>query len=89
MPHPTACLRCNGALEAGFLVDHGDGNYRYTQTWIGGEPEKSFWTGLKTSNRAQYSIRTWRCSRCGLLESYAVDNAATEVSVPGTLFTVD
>jgi hypothetical protein len=39
--------------------------------WMEGNPEKSFWTGLKTTGRQRYSVMTYRCERCGFLESYA------------------
>ena len=39
--------------------------------WIEGAPEKSFWIGIKTRGRRKLKIETWRCGRCGYLESYA------------------
>jgi hypothetical protein len=39
--------------------------------WVEGAPEKSFWQGLATSKRRVLPIATWRCERCGYLESYA------------------
>ena len=36
-----------------------------------GAPEKSFWSGLKTSGREQHAVVTFRCDGCGYLESYA------------------
>jgi predicted nucleic-acid-binding Zn-ribbon protein len=69
------CPKCNGGMEAGFIVDQtGDARAR-VETWVEGEPTKSFWTGLKLKDRQQLSVTTYRCDRCGYLESYALDEA--------------
>ncbi|TMJ17211.1 MAG: hypothetical protein E6G94_02130 [Alphaproteobacteria bacterium] len=36
---------------------------------------KSFWTGISLGGRARSQIATWRCGRCGFLESYAAGAA--------------
>ena len=36
-----------------------------------GEPVKSIWTGFKVKNADLKDISTYRCRRCGYLESYA------------------
>ncbi len=41
--------------------------------WAPGEPNKSFWTGLKVPKGAAIPIVTLRCERCGFLESYAAE----------------
>ena len=69
---PRACLRCHGNMEAGFVIDRGDGNQAGTQKWVEGAPERSFWHGVKTRGRDVLPVTTWRCERCGYLESYAV-----------------
>ena len=33
---------------------------------------RSFWTGIKTSDRAKFQVTTCRCAGCGYLESYAL-----------------
>jgi len=58
-------------MSDGFVLDLGDHNSSNQQKWIEGEPAKSFWFGLKTSDRDKYAITTYRCDRCGYLESYA------------------
>ena len=63
-------------MEIGFIVNQGHGNARLLPTWVAGAPERSFWTGLKTGDRVNLEVRTYRCSGCGLLESYA--HAAAE-----------
>ena len=65
------CLRCQGSMEPGYIIDHTQHGSSVVQTWFGGEPEKSFWTGLKTKKRSHRQVRTFRCTRCGYLESYA------------------
>ena len=65
------CLRCRGPMEPGFMIDRGDHHSKEVQTWVEGQPERSFWLGLKTKGREQLPVRTYRCERCGYLESYA------------------
>ncbi len=36
-----------------------------------GAPQKSFWAGTKLPEEKQIPVGTFRCSRCGFLESYA------------------
>ena len=67
---PQDCLRCGGTLEAGYIVDEGYGT-RTVAKWIAGAPERSMWTGLKTRDKDRRDVATYRCRRCGYLESYA------------------
>jgi hypothetical protein len=64
------CGKCGGAMEAGFIVDQGYGQ-AHVSAWQRGEPKKSFWTGVKRGGAARLEVATWRCGRCGYLESYA------------------
>lgn len=73
MSAPTECLRCRGAMSVGLVVDRGDYNIGLLQNWVEGAPEKSIWTGLKTKGRDSYKVVTYRCDRCGYLESYAAE----------------
>lgn len=57
-------------MAEGFIVDNTYGG-RSPAAWAEGAPEKSFWTGLSLKDRAVIEVTTWRCSRCGFLESYA------------------
>jgi predicted nucleic-acid-binding Zn-ribbon protein len=67
------CPRCRaGKMSEGFMLDRGESNSRNVQKWIEGEPERSFWLGLQTKGREAFEITTWRCDRCGYLESYAL-----------------
>jgi hypothetical protein len=65
------CPRCRGSMEEGFVLDRGDHSMPDLQAWIEGVPERSRWTGIKTKGRQSYPVKTYRCDRCGYLESYA------------------
>lgn len=67
---PT-CPKCSSPMEAGFILDKIDDSRLKTPEWIEGNPEPAFWTGLKVKGRDRLNIITYRCERCGLLESYA------------------
>jgi hypothetical protein len=58
-------------MEQGFLIDVGHGGGRALPKWAAGEPEKSIWTGIKLRGKEQLDVSTYRCRRCGYLESYA------------------
>jgi uncharacterized Zn finger protein len=64
------CPRCSGSMEVGFVVDEGYGT-RTVAKWVAGEPERSMWAGLKLRGKAKQDVVTYRCKRCGYLESYA------------------
>jgi hypothetical protein len=70
MQRPTSCPKCEGAMTEGFIVDNGYGT-RTVSTWAEGEPRKSIWVGVKLGDKPPVEIQTWRCGRCGYLESYA------------------
>jgi len=57
-------------MSEGFVIDHGDYGSASVSTWHGGAPRKSIWTGVKKSDE-RLEVETWRCGRCGFLESYA------------------
>ena len=67
---PT-CPHCKTTMEPGFVADRGHGDSLSEQKWVEGTAEKSFWRGLKTKGRDAYAVTTFRCDRCGCLESYA------------------
>jgi len=59
-------------MEPGFVIDKGQpyGSVSAPE-WAEGAPEPSFWTGLKLKGRERHAVVTFRCPRCGFLESYA------------------
>ena len=69
MTIPT-CPKCQKKMEDGFIKDEGYGTV-HASKWVEGPPEKSFWSGTKTSGRKQVQVVTYRCTSCGYLESYA------------------
>jgi hypothetical protein len=65
------CPKCGSEMEEGFIKDEGYGTV-HASKWVEGPPEKSYWTGsMKTRGKQQVQVRSYRCSRCGYLESYA------------------
>ena len=65
------CIRCQSTMSEGFLIDRGHMNSKRVGEWVDGVPEWGFWTGLKTKGRDRFAVKTFRCTRCGYLESYA------------------
>lgn len=72
MPGPRLeCPRCVRRLEPGFLLELGDTNVRSVTHWVEGAPEKKLFSGLRTKGRRVLPLTTYRCEKCGYLESYA------------------
>ncbi len=67
---PTRCPKCNGQMVQGFLVDFHAGGQRLVISWVEGAPEQSFWHGTNVPAEKCVPVGTFRCSACGLLESY-------------------
>lgn len=58
-------------MQEGFILDVADGG-RKASSWICGPPETTTWSfGVKIKGKEQYPIWSFRCSKCGFLESYA------------------
>jgi len=64
------CPKCGNRMEEGFILDHTHGG-RLQSAWVEGKPQRSFWTGIKMRGTSQHPVSTFRCERCGFLESYA------------------
>jgi DNA-directed RNA polymerase subunit RPC12/RpoP len=66
------CIRCDGQLEKGFLIDKGDSDITRQARWASGEPSTSFWklSAIQSDSR-MLPVTTYRCQRCGRLESFA------------------
>jgi hypothetical protein len=69
-PKGLTCPKCAAAMEEGLILDHGAYNIGFRPQWVRGGVEFSLKTGLKTSSGAR-GVATWRCTKCGFLESYA------------------
>jgi len=68
------CGKCDGTMREGFLVDSTH-NSRRVARWAEGAPEYWFFRALKLRGRRQLPIRTFRCTKCGFLESWATEHA--------------
>jgi lipopolysaccharide biosynthesis regulator YciM len=55
-------------MGAGYMLD-----YTRVGEWIEGEPEHALFQMLKLKGRRRLPATTYRCERCGYLESYALD----------------
>ena len=64
------CPKCQSVMEVGFVVDHTYGSVAESE-WASGEPAYSIWTGMKMKGRERHPVITYRCPRCGFMESYA------------------
>lgn len=64
------CPKCGGRAELGFLLELKDSNQKAPTEWIEGAVEKA-WYGVKIRGRRRLAVETFRCGRCGHLESYA------------------
>ena len=64
------CPKCRTTMEPGFVLDQSHGVMAQS-AWIEGAPERSFWSGVKLKGRERIPVMTYRCPRCGFLESYA------------------
>lgn len=71
------CPDCNGEMVEGFILDMTYGG-QLVPRWLEGRPEKSMLTGVKAKGKEARSVATYRCTKCGLLRSYAL----TEVDPP-------
>ena len=60
-------------MTEGFLLDRGHYNSKMKQIWVEGAPEKSFWSGIKTTDKNAYYVQALRCGDCGFLEFYTTD----------------
>jgi len=65
-----SCPRCSGSMEPGFIVDEGYGT-RTASRWFRGEAQYGFFGSLKVRRKEGVDVDTYRCTRCGYLESYA------------------
>lgn len=59
-------------MEEGFLLERGDGGTLSSETWVSGNPDKSYLSGVNLKGKVVYSVTTFRCIACGYLDSYAL-----------------
>ena len=67
------CPKCGNAMELGFVIDHTDqaDSGSAAPEWAEGTVQRSLWTGVKIRGKERHPVQTFRCVRCGYLESYA------------------
>ena len=66
-------------MEQGFVIGDDRLGYDTREHWIEGLPKRDIWFGgLDTSDKRVLPVRTYRCMRCGYLESYAPDDTQDE-----------
>lgn len=68
------CSKCDSDMEEGFLLEKGDLGVLSVEAWVMGKPEKSLFSGLSLKGKQVYDVKTFRCTGCGYLESYAPGN---------------
>ena len=71
------CPKCASEMEQvhlGYLVMESSWGPALPIRCVQGKVGKSFWRGRKTVEiEKEYSIDSYRCTRCGYLENYASD----------------
>ena len=71
----TICTKCSSKMEEGFIVEYSHASATSVTAWIEGPPEQSDFLGIpngvKLKNKRQIPLRTFRCTSCGYVESYA------------------
>lgn len=72
MKERIACVKCEGEMVLGFIVDFTYGS-KLQSRWVEGKPEESFWSGIKLDEHPQFLVTSYRCNKCGYLEFYASD----------------
>jgi hypothetical protein len=73
MTQPMICPKCSGHMEAGFIVDRAAGAANLQAKWVDGPaaPPNVWRHGVQLQGRKPVPVTTWRCDRCGYLESFA------------------
>ena len=64
------CGKCGSGMKEGFQLDSIHNSARVAH-WVEGVPEFWFLKVLKLRGRRRLAIQTWRCTKCGFLESFA------------------
>jgi len=82
MSKAVECNRCHAQMESGWVPDNTHSGLQ-RQNWSPGEPQPSFWTGLKLAKNQVLPVTTLRCPRCGYLESYAIPQSQNDLLVSG------
>jgi hypothetical protein len=68
------CYRCGSQTAKGFMIEK-DYTVANQVRWVEGEPQAGWRTAFSGEGggaRTAYRVETWRCAKCGALESFAV-----------------
>jgi Domain of unknown function (DUF6487) len=68
------CGKCGSRLEEGFIPDYGHLQIVQPVTWVEGKPQNSIWVGTRIGDRRQLDVAAYRCTSCGCIEFYALEN---------------
>jgi hypothetical protein len=60
------CPKCGEEMQEGFLIES-----KLPTRWIAGKAKTSVLGGTQARGREQRQVESYRCVRCGYLESYA------------------
>jgi hypothetical protein len=61
-------------MEEGFMPDFAQYQLVRPVTWVEGKPDNSFWTGARIGDKRQLNVVAYRCTSCGYLEFYTVED---------------
>ena len=64
------CRDCRITMDTGLMLDRTHGGSEEPM-WIQGAAEKGFFGHIKEGGRERIPVVTFRCPRCGRLESFA------------------
>lgn len=67
---PSDCPKCGGRMAEGFVADYQHRNVA-PSSWVEGAPRRSLFRTAKFPKSAKHTVATYRCERCGYLESFA------------------
>ena len=63
------CRVCQVAMDVGLMLDHA-GGLPEQPVWIKGAADKGFFGKIKEHDRERMPVVTFRCPKCGRLESF-------------------
>ncbi|MFC1781478.1 PF20097 family protein [Planctomycetota bacterium] len=73
MENQIYCPKCNLLMQQGYILDAMYGNaVNTTSKWSKGKPKKLLSFALPSAEINSMEITTYRCPKCGYLESYAL-----------------
>lgn len=71
MERTRTCRDCGGRMAEGFVADDTYGGTFDFGRWFAGTPARRWTGGLKVRKKDGLEVATFRCERCGVLQSYA------------------